>query len=252
MKKSKSLSFLALLLSFLLLSACTGTGKSVSTDPSLASDSPSVSDSAEELTPSEEVITLTAFRDFPEQPSNWSWGDDPTRQWITEKTGIRVEVTCAGDSSGTQLTTMLASGQELPDFIISDPKGPSRRLLISQGFVHPLNKLADEYYPEFWEVLPTEMDKIYQNDDDTLTFLPRTQSYRSMLEQLNLLYREGIINAEMYTHAPNSEQQRGVLMERNFYAYCGYYWTMINNMGLPQEEEYFTIDFPSPEGTDGF
>jgi len=300
------------------------------------------------------VLTLTAFIDEPATgPLNWKWGDDPTSRWITEQTGIRIEVTCAADDTGTQLATMLASGEKLPDFIQSRLNKPSRRQLIAQEFVLPLNKLADEYYPEFWDVLPEQMDTLYteddgnlylltdwygapnredeigelnnntpisininkaiyeemgspdistwekfvahladvkeqhpeigyifydqygqitehnrsmpnlvarlfgaQNDfyevnsDSSLTLLPRTQAYHSMLEECNKLFRAGIINPEMYTHAFQSDQQREVMLSRNFYAYCGNYWAMIEMMSLPMEEEYFTIDFPLPEGVD--
>lgn len=114
---------------------------------------------------STEPITLTAFKNGVESPPNWEWGMDPVSQRITERTGVTIDVTCAATDDNTELTTMLASGEDLPDFIITDAYGPIRPLLVDQGFAAPLNELADEYDPEFWDVLPTDMDKIYTEED---------------------------------------------------------------------------------------
>lgn len=114
---------------------------------------------------SAEPVTLTAFKNGVESPPNWEWGMDPVSQRITERTGVTLDITCAATDDNTELTTMLAAGADLPDFIITNAYGPMRSLLVDQGFALPLNELADQYDPSFWDTLPTDMDKIYQEED---------------------------------------------------------------------------------------
>ncbi len=110
-------------------------------------------------------VELKVFINGLPNPSDWTWGQDPVSQQITEDTGISFDVQYASDTDNTEITTMLASGEKLPDIIVTNAHGPVRPLLIDQGFVLPLNELADEYNPEFFEVLPKDMDKVYQEAD---------------------------------------------------------------------------------------
>ncbi len=110
-------------------------------------------------------ITLTAFLNKVENPPDWEWGQDPSSQKITELTGVTLDITYASTDDNTELNTMLTSGQTLPDFIVSPLKDTVRSTLVDQGFVLPLNQLADEYYPQFWDNLPQDMDKVYQEAD---------------------------------------------------------------------------------------
>ena len=118
-----------------------------------------------------ELITLRAFKDSPPNPDGWAWGDDYVTKWIEETYGIRLEVEYAMDDQSTQLSTMLASGIDLPDFMIVDMNSPLRRILVDQGFAAPLNQWADEYYPHFWDVLPTDMDAFFREDDENFYFV---------------------------------------------------------------------------------
>ncbi len=110
-------------------------------------------------------VTLTAFKNGAASPDKWEWGQDPVSKKITEDTGVTIEVSYAATSDNTEINTMLVSGQDLPDFIITDAHGPVRPLLVEQGFAAPLNELADKYDQSFWDVLPKDMDKVYQEKD---------------------------------------------------------------------------------------
>ncbi len=112
-----------------------------------------------------EPVELTVFINGLENPSDWEWGQDPSSQKITEDTGVTFKLQYASDIDNTEIMTMLASGEELPDIIVTNAHGAVRPMLVDQGFVQPLNKLADEYCPEFWDVLPADMDKVYQEND---------------------------------------------------------------------------------------
>lgn len=110
-------------------------------------------------------VTLSVFVNHLPNPSDWKWGADPTSKEITKETGVTCDIQYASDSDNSEITTMLASGEKLPDIIVTDAHGPIRPMLVDQGFALPLNKLADKYYPEFWKTLPKDMDKVYEEDD---------------------------------------------------------------------------------------
>jgi putative aldouronate transport system substrate-binding protein len=113
-------------------------------------------------------ITLTAFINSPPLPDKWKWGQDPSSQKITKDTGVTLDITYAATSDNTEINTLLAAGQKLPDFIVTNAHGPVARNLVQQGFVQPLNKLAEKYDPNFKKVMPTDMDKVYSAEDGNL------------------------------------------------------------------------------------
>lgn len=139
-----------------------------STAESQATESKAEDSGAEEAAASagdKSPLTLTAFLNAVPNPPDWKWGDDPTSKKITELTGITIENTYATTDDNTELNLLLASGEKLPDFIMAMANGSIRTSLVEQGFVLPLNKLADEHDPSFWEVLPKDMDKVYKEAD---------------------------------------------------------------------------------------
>lgn len=118
-----------------------------------------------------EPVTMTAFIDTPSTLDGWKWGDDDISKEITKLTGVTLEVANASTTDHQELSTMLAAGKDLPDFIIVYPYGTIPQTLISQGFVAPLNKLADQYDPNFMKVLPTDEDKVLNWSDGNLYYV---------------------------------------------------------------------------------
>lgn len=112
-----------------------------------------------------EPVTLTAFVNSVMMPSDWKWGDDPVSRKITEETGVTVDISYATTTDNMELNTMLASGEKLPDFIITAANGPVRPLLVDQGFVLPYNDLIEKYAPHLNQIMPKNMDKIYTESD---------------------------------------------------------------------------------------
>lgn len=111
-------------------------------------------------------ITLTAIM-HPQLAAN-KWGEDDVSKAITEKTGVTLDVTFQSAWDDKELSTLLASGSKLPDFIVVTYGTPIDNILHSQGYVQPLNKLAEQYYPEFLKYIPQDMDKIYGEADGNL------------------------------------------------------------------------------------
>ncbi|MDR1061658.1 MAG: hypothetical protein LBL83_10735, partial [Clostridiales bacterium] len=121
--------------------------------------------------PQQAPVTLTAFIDSPNALEGWQWGDDAVSREITRRTGVTLDITNASTADHQELSTALAAGDAIADFIIAHPYGPMPHMLISQGFAAPLNKLADEFCPEFWDALPTDEDTILNWDDGNLYYV---------------------------------------------------------------------------------
>ncbi len=159
---------LSLIMAFSFVACSSDTGTDAPADDAPAGDTESgdapageVSEGGYDTTP----ITLSAFMNQVPNPPDWEWGQDPSSQKITELTGVTIEYTYATTTDNTELNTLLASGQDLPDFVVTPLTGTVRSTLVDQGFVLPLNQLADEHFPQFWDNLPLDMDKVYQEED---------------------------------------------------------------------------------------
>jgi len=84
----------------------------------------------------------------------WQWGDDEVSQYIQERTGVTLEYEFAPDNDGNRLTLMLASGEQLPDFIFRlMGNSPIMTEIVQGGFALPINELMDEYAPKMWDML---------------------------------------------------------------------------------------------------
>lgn len=104
-------------------------------------------------------ITLTAFinRVVGEE---FKWGNDETTKYITERTGVTLDIEYAPDSEGTRLNLMMASGERLPDLIGHVHQTTSyARDLISGGYVLCAEDLINEYAPEYWNIFPGDFQK---------------------------------------------------------------------------------------------
>lgn len=119
----------------------------------------------------QDVITLTVFIDKPNTVPGWKWGDDEVSREITRQTGIQLEISNATTTDHQELATLLSSKKFSYDIIVTNLYGAMPNLLITQGFAAPLNKLADDYCPTFWDVLPTDEDKVLNWSDGNLYYI---------------------------------------------------------------------------------
>ncbi len=58
-------------------------------------------------------VTLTMFKGEV-ITDGWNWGDDRVTEYITERTGVKLDVQFAQSSDNNELTLMLASGRNRP------------------------------------------------------------------------------------------------------------------------------------------
>lgn len=104
-------------------------------------------------------ITLTAYINIMNS-NEFIWGNDPTTRYVTERTGVTLEIEYAPDTEGTRLNLMLASGEKLPDLIgYVHQASPFAADLVSGEYVHCAEDLINEYAPEFWDLYPTQNQK---------------------------------------------------------------------------------------------
>ena len=113
-------------------------------------------------------IHMTMFIDG--SVNDWvGWGNEPISEEITRRTGVTVDVKKASTTEHEELNAMMASGT-LPDFIKCwEPT--LRATLWKQGFLQPLNKLADQYCPNMYSIVPKDMDKFYTESDGNWYFV---------------------------------------------------------------------------------
>lgn len=112
-------------------------------------------------------VTLTVYCDYAKS-SDFDWGEDDVSKWITEQTGVTLDIKYDPAGDGQKLKLMIASGEELPDIIVTEANGVTANLLYEEECVQPLNKLGEEYFPKFNELLPYQMKEVYQKDDGNL------------------------------------------------------------------------------------
>lgn len=116
--------------------------------PAILRETPPSLEYTDDISP----ITISAWYNQVVTDS-WTWGNEVEKK-ITELTGVTLEGTYATDTSGNDLTLMLASGQALPD-IINGVGLSSVQLkeMIDGELIYPLNELIDQYCPKMWNIM---------------------------------------------------------------------------------------------------
>lgn len=117
---------------------------------------------------STEPVTLTAFVNWPNVYGEW--GEDMVTQWITETCGVSIDIQWATTTTSEELNLMLASGDPLPDLIVTTKGSATANTLIRDELAEPLDVLAEKYFPGFMELLPDQMYEIYAEDDGHLYY----------------------------------------------------------------------------------
>lgn len=122
-------------------------------------------------------ITLTMFKGEV-ITDGWNWGDDRVTEYITERTGVKLDVQFAQSSDNNELTLMLASGEKLPDIIATVyPSSIQYNEMIQGDYIHKIDELIDEYCPSMWDLLYPEEIEFSKMEDGHIYYVSRqTQS----------------------------------------------------------------------------
>lgn len=128
-----------------------------------------------------EPVVLEMFYDSPELYNGWKWGEDPVTQHITAVSGVSLNIRYAASSNHEELYTMLASGAGFPDLLYTSSYVPA---LYEEQYALSLNKLADEYNPAFYDVLPYQYQEIHALEDGDIYYINTSFSDTKKLAEI--------------------------------------------------------------------
>lgn len=119
----------------------------------------------------DEEITLDWYVNY-----SWfatPWGENLVSQTITEETGVNINfITPIGNE--TEKLNALIAADSLPDIITIGWWEPQVAEVIEKDMVYPLNELADEYDPYFWEVTNPVAVNWYTQEDGNIYAYPNS------------------------------------------------------------------------------
>lgn len=114
------------------------------------------------------------------------WGENLVSKTITEETGVDVNFITPIGNETEKLNALIAS-DSLPDFITIGWWEPQVNEMISKGMVYPLNELADQYDPYFWEVSDPVAVNWYTQEDGNIYAYPNSSVSPQDVEENELL-----------------------------------------------------------------
>lgn len=109
-------------------------------------------------------VTLSMYVHEGWYSKNWDTASALLDEYITKKTGVRVEITTPAGEGAERLNTMIAGG-DLPDIVTLGWYVEQFPLLQSSGMMHPLGGLIDQYAPTFHDIIPETMRLWYTYED---------------------------------------------------------------------------------------
>lgn len=203
--KRSTLKLLCIILSLLMLvsvmAGCSGDAQSSQPQESKSESEPadSTSDNGDQQGASDFEPWLTVYQDTPANlewqddtspitftmfkntviSDDWTWGSDHVTQFITDRTGVTLDIEFAPDSEGNRLTILLASGDKLPDLFSGISTTSTHYAEMLDGdYVYAIDELIDEYAPLMREILsPEEIE--FSNAEDGHMYIVPTQFFDS-------------------------------------------------------------------------
>lgn len=186
----------------LVLSACTGNngnnGSSLPPSGSAASPESSSSGNADSVTgPGELPITKEKTTIKIMTHANSLVEDFATNaftKYLEEKTNIHIEWDILPEKSASEkLNLVLASGEDLPDVIMTMGISPAQQMIFgSQGLFRPLNDLIEQYGTEtnkIFEAMPYVKDTITAPDGNIYAMPAPNEGFHAMFMQKMWIYK---------------------------------------------------------------
>ncbi|MBN9654717.1 extracellular solute-binding protein [Halobacillus sp. GSS1] len=103
------------------------------------------------------------------------WGNNIVSDYITEKTGVKINFISPKGNENEKINTMIASGS-LPDFITIGWWEDGAKKMIERDLVRPLDELAEEYDPYFFKVTDDSKLEWYKQEDGHVYGYPNASS----------------------------------------------------------------------------
>lgn len=161
-----------------------------------------VGDSTEKEAVSEdgkEPITLDWYVNY-----SWfttGWGENLVSKTITEETGVSVNFITPMGNENNKLNTLIDS-DSLPDIVTIGWWEPQLQEMVSGNMVYPLNVLADEYDPSFYEVTDEMVRDWYTLSDGNIYGYPNStltpedlEKYDNIASNVTFLVRKDMYEA---------------------------------------------------------
>lgn len=106
--------------------------------------------------------------------STFNWmGNNTSKvsQIIYENTGIKINFITPLNDDGTMLTTILNS-EKMPDLITINANNTTRVQIQEEGYVYPLNGLAERWAPTLFDNWDEEINYVYSGSDNLIYGIP--------------------------------------------------------------------------------
>ncbi|GIN69722.1 ABC transporter substrate-binding protein [Bacillus sp. J14TS2] len=103
------------------------------------------------------------------------WGGDETSKYITDKTGVTLNIMAPAGNEAEKMNTMIASGK-LPDFITLAWGEEAVKQMVEGELVLPLNDLAEQYDPYFFKVADPAKLAWYRQENGNVYGYPNASS----------------------------------------------------------------------------
>ncbi len=205
------------------------------------------SDSWLQIDPDDEDVEITWWIDAT------SWDFYQISSLIYKRTGVKVKFQRALKSDGTELSTMI-SNNNLPD-VITITDYSTRSQLAAEGYVYPIDKLAELYAPTLLDRIDENYSNYFAADDGHIYGYMNNYFADSDLEEFSengghirplysIVVREDYLNAYLdYKVSQDSSYDREAVMTGNqFIEMC--VWVK-EHFNLPNSNPTVTLsDFP--------
>lgn len=116
-------------------------------------------------------IEINWFVDIAGWNSNMLSGDSVVARKIREKTGVTVNFIVPLTDDGSQLNTLI-SADKLPDVVTLNQSAAEQRLLASEGYLYPIDGLAERWAPTLLPRIHSEIRSFYQMPDGLMYGIP--------------------------------------------------------------------------------
>ncbi len=118
-----------------------------------------------------DVVTLDWYVNY-----SWfvaDWGENAVSKEITDRTGVAVNFVVPQGNEENKLATLMDS-DTLPDLLTIGWWEPQIQEMVDRGLVYPLNELADQYDPLFYEVTSKQARDWYTLSDGNIYGYPNS------------------------------------------------------------------------------
>ncbi len=99
------------------------------------------------------------------------WGVDATSQYITEKTGVTLNIILPSGNEAERKNLMIATG-DVPDIVSMGWWEGARQQMIDAGLLYSLDELAETYGTEFWDYTTASTVGWYRESDGKIYGYP--------------------------------------------------------------------------------